>query len=262
MTDVHFSTITELPGSKATREQLQRAVNRYGFAAELCRGKDVLELACGAGLGLGMLKKHARSLCAGDIDDSILDYARKTYGTSIDLRCIDAQNLPFEDDSFDVVILFEAIYYLPQPERFVQEARRVLRNGGVAIVCNPNKDLPDFNPSPFSYRYFNAPEFRELFEPLGFEVNCYVDWPIDTDSLKARLFSFIKRWAVALNLMPKTMKGKEPLKRLVFGKLVEMPSRIDQANVQAQPLSPVSLDRPDTSHEYVFCVARVRGKNG
>lgn len=47
-----YSTVTELPGGNATKEQLARMFHRYCFAANFCRGKDVLEVACGAGQGV------------------------------------------------------------------------------------------------------------------------------------------------------------------------------------------------------------------
>jgi len=254
--DVDFSTVTELPGTKVSRHQVQLAVNRYSFAAEFCRNKDVLELACGAGIGLGILKRNSRGLVAGDIDQGILEFARRTHGDSMDLRSLDAQSLPFDDNSFDVVILFEAIYYLTQPERFVREARRVLRDNGTIIVCNPNKDLPDFNPSPFSHRYFNAPDFCDLFGGHAFEIACYGDLDLDRTSLKGRLLALLKRWAVSLRLIPRTMKGKVLLKRLLFGRLLTMPAQLVDDHWPASPLNMIEINVTDKQHEIIFCVAK------
>jgi len=258
MKPVNYIELTELPGTKVSREQIQRLANRYHFAANYCKDKDVLELACGPGIGLGILKRCARSLVAGDIDSCILEKARETYACSIDCRCIDAQELPFEENSFDVVIMFEAIYYLEKPELFVQQARRVLRENGTIIVCNPNKDLPDFNPSPFSNRYFNAPEFREFFEPMGFKVSCYGDCPVDTASPKSKALSSLKKIAVKLHLMPKTMKGKVLFKRIVFGKLTEMPASLSDIKMEPEALTPIVEHATDSGHKVLFCVATLR----
>ena len=46
-----YSSITELPGSHATREQLARLYHRYHMAAQYTLNKRILEVACGAGLG-------------------------------------------------------------------------------------------------------------------------------------------------------------------------------------------------------------------
>jgi SAM-dependent methyltransferase len=254
MNKISYSIVTELPGSRASKEQVQRLVNRYHFAAGFCQDKDVLEVACGPGIGLGILKERARSLVAGDIDEGLLEIARRAYPNGIDLRRIDAQELPFEDNSLDVIILFEAIYYLQDPGKLVREAKRVLRPGGMVLVCNPNKDLPDFHPSAFSHYYFNPMESRNLFEPLGFQVSCYGDNPI-INSFSSWFLSIIKRWAVRLNLIPDTMDHKAWLKRLIYGELVHLPVNLADEPLPPQPLIPLSTDIPDFSHRVIFCVA-------
>ncbi|MFH0960559.1 MAG: methyltransferase domain-containing protein [Pseudomonadota bacterium] len=250
-----YEIVTELPGTEITREQLQRQVNRYHFAASHCKDKDVLELACGPGIGLGLLSECSRSLVAGDIDEKILEIAR--CNSSAECGLIDAQQLPFDDNSFDVVVLFEAIYYLKEPHQFVSECQRVLREGGCVIVCNPNKDLPDFNPSPFSYCYFNVIDFKKLFEPFDFSVECYGDTPIADSALINKVFSFAKRLAVRLKLMPTTMRGKKFLKRIVFGQLVGMPPDIGKAQDKPQPLKDLPDNSADNKHKVIFCVARL-----
>ena len=127
------------------------------------------------------------------------------------------------DSSFDVVVLFEAIYYLDDPVGFAREARRVLRPGGVLLVCTTNKDLPDFNPSAHARAYFGAPELRGLFESAGFGVELLGQDPIGVASPLERAIAVLKRAAVRANAIPMTMKGKVALKRLVFGKLVMLP---------------------------------------
>src|SRR3989304_8935037 len=141
-----YVTVTELPRINAHKEQLERLVQRYCLASEYCKDKEVLEVARGGGIGLGYLARRARKVVGGDIDEKVLEFARRNYGNrrNIELRTLDAQRLPFADKSFDEVLLYEAIYYLPQPEKFVDEARRVLRDKGVLIICTVNKDWPGF----------------------------------------------------------------------------------------------------------------------
>ena len=57
-----YSTITERPGDGAHREQLSALFTRYYFAATQCGRKDVLEVCCGAGIGLSYLAARARSV--------------------------------------------------------------------------------------------------------------------------------------------------------------------------------------------------------
>ena len=49
--------------------------------------------------------------------------------------------MPYKDNSIDVIILFEAIYYLPSVEKFVSECWRILRDRGKVLIATANKDL-------------------------------------------------------------------------------------------------------------------------
>ena len=172
-----YTTVTELPGQRATREELERLYHRYKFASKFCEDKDVLEVACGAGQGLGYLEKFANKVVGGDIDENNLRFAISHYEgrQNIEVKTLDAHQLPFEDKSFDVVILYEAIYYLPKPEEFLAESHRVLREGGVLLIATVNKDLYDFNPSPHTYKYYGVAELNELFARHGFETEFFGD---------------------------------------------------------------------------------------
>lgn len=145
---IDYRTVTEVPEDRVTHEQFARMFHRYRFATNFCKGKDVLEIACGAGQGLGYLARKARRVVGGDCTENLIQSAREYYKDRVELYLLDAHRLPFEDKSFDVVILYEAIYYLAQPEKFVAETRRVLREGGILLIATVNKDWSEFNPSP------------------------------------------------------------------------------------------------------------------
>ena len=102
--------------------------------------KDVLELACGPGQGLGYLASVVSSLHAGDITPSLVAMARTHYGSRVVIAEMDAENVPLPDGNVDVIIFFEAIYYLRSPARFVSECSRLLRPGGVVLLATANKD--------------------------------------------------------------------------------------------------------------------------
>ena len=63
----NFVEVTELAGDEVAGEQVDRVHTRYAWALGHSMGKDVLEVACGTGPGLGLLKSSARSLVAGEI---------------------------------------------------------------------------------------------------------------------------------------------------------------------------------------------------
>lgn len=256
----NYLDVTEIAGEDVSHEQVQRVATRYAWACRMCAGKDVLEVACGSGPGLGVIARVARSLVAGDISDDILARARRHYGDRIDIRRMDAQSLPFKDGTIDVIIIFEALYYIQDPSAFISECRRVLRDGGLVLVSNANKDLSDFNPSPYSHVYHGVVELNALFRQAGFETAFWGDVRISQLSWRQRILRPIKRTVVSLGLMPKSMAGKKLLKRIVFGSMEPFPVELTaEAIATAGSPTPIADNQPDRQYKVVLCAATKTG---
>lgn len=253
-----FQDVTEMAGEPITAEQLDRLSHRYSWASGYCSDRDVVELACGTGPGVGLLHGVARSFEAGDFSGAMIERVRRHYGDRVVVRQFDAQAMPCADASKDVLIIFEALYYLPDVSAFVRECRRVLRAGGVVLIATANKDLPDFNPSPYSHAYLGVVELAEVFGREGFDTDFSGYLDASATSLKQRVLRPIKQVVVASGLMPKTMRGKRLLKRLVFGKPVPMPAEINQSSEPLIQPTPLSADVPDRSHKVIYCTATLR----
>lgn len=221
-----YLAVTERPGQSASRIQLEMLEARYAWAADQAREKDVLEAACGAGMGLPVLGRVARSVQAGDVDVENLRAAHVACAGSpnITARAFHAEQLPFPSESFDLVLLFEAIYYLPDARRFFQETQRVLRPGGTLLVVTVNPEWDGFNPSPLCTRYWSAAELLAALEEAGFAARVQGAFP-ETANWISWSIGLVRRAAVALNLVPRTMKGKALLKRIFYGPLEVVPPR-------------------------------------
>ena len=220
-------------------------VTRYDLGARVAEGRRVLEVACGAGQGLGYMAERARWTVGGDYHEGLLGLARRHYGARVPLVRLDAQRLPFTSSTFDVIVLHEAIYYLELVDAFVSESRRVLREDGALVVSTVNREWPDFNPSPESHRYLNTRELRALLETRFRRVSVYGAFPIHSSAGRPSMVSLLKRLAVRLGLIPKTMKGKRWLKRLFYGLLVEVPAEITD---DLAPRAPGVRLEPDRAH--------------
>ncbi len=253
----NYTIVTEIPGNKAPKEQLERLFQRYHFAQQYCENKAVLEVACGSGMGLGYLARTSRFVVGGDIDKNLLNLSVDRYREreNIYLNLLDGQSLPFSAKSFDVVLLFEAIYYLPEPEKFISEARRVLKKDGCLLICTANKDWTDFNPSPYSQKYFGTRELHALIEKKFSRVEVYGAFPVNNHAFKNKTVSKIKRTAISFNIMPKTMKSKEKFKRLFFGKLFSLPIEIHEGIADYFPPVHISSTSQDFKHKVIFSVA-------
>jgi ubiquinone/menaquinone biosynthesis C-methylase UbiE len=254
-----FSPVSELPGVGATKDQLARLNHRYQLVDRYATGKRVLEVACGVGMGLGHISRKAKQVVGGDLTDKLLRIARSSYDGLMPLLRLDAQRLPFADRSFDLVVMFEAIYYVPHPEWFVGEARRVLDAGGVLLVGTVNKDWAEFSPSAFSERYYSVPELNSLLQDHGFEsVEFFGAFPTASRSLKRGLISSVRRLASGLHLMPGTLRGRALLKRVFYGSLSPLPTQLVPSVEEAVPTDVISGLETNTGHKIVYCVGHRR----
>lgn len=254
-----FVQVTELSNDRITREQLDKICNRYYWAGTYCADKEVAEVACGAGQGIGYLAAASKSFTAGDYSPEVLASALSHYGgddgRNILIQQFSADDMPFEDGCMDVILILEAIYYLPDVERFLVECRRVLRTGGKLLISSYNKDTYDFHPSPYSRDYYGAAEMSGLLADHGFSVEVFGDTAISSTGLIYRLLRPIKRLAVASGLMPKTMSGKKWLKRLVYGSLVTMPPEITAETADYVVPIPLPNDQACTDYKILFFAA-------
>ncbi len=251
-----FLDVTELPGQPVSDEQIQRIHHRYTWAANLSKNHDVLEVACGSGLGLGVLLETARSIRAIDVEESLVELVRKSYGDQVPVEVANAENTGIETASVDTVLIVEAIYYLPNIDRFLDECDRVLRTNGQILIVSANKDLFDFNPSPHVVRYYGVEELGSLLTGRGYEVDFFGYQAIAESPLRQKLLRPVKLMAAKVGLIPKTMKGKLLLRRIVFGKLNILPISISSADYEFRAPESICAEIADTKHKIIYCIAR------
>jgi SAM-dependent methyltransferase len=98
---------------------------------------EVLEVACGTGIVTRRLREELPAsaiLVSTDLNEPMVEYARGAVpDPAIVWQQADAQALPFEDSSFDVVVCQFGFMFLPDKAQGFREARRVLRPGGVLL---------------------------------------------------------------------------------------------------------------------------------
>jgi SAM-dependent methyltransferase len=247
----------ETPGVRITREALAMLYTRYAFARPFCRKKAVLEVGCGTGQGLGCLSQEASYVVGGDHAEIMVSRARRHYGRRLAVLCLDAHTLPFRSATFGVVILYEALYYLGSPAQFLDECRRVLAPGGVFLLCTVNCEWPGFNPSRLAIRYFSASELMGVVSQHGFEPTLYGAPPPAPDSLRTRIENSMRRAGARLHLIPKTMKGKELLKRMFLGPLEPVPAELGTEMSGGPSPTPIGVHEAPP-YKFLFVVANRR----
>ena len=118
------------------------SVNKRGYGEWLVShydirdGMTVLDIGCGTGsiwIGHEDIVSGFGKLILTDLSEGMLEAAEKNLGEreNMEYRKADIQNLPFMDESFDVVIANSMLYHVPDIEKGLREVRRVLKKGGV-----------------------------------------------------------------------------------------------------------------------------------
>jgi ubiquinone/menaquinone biosynthesis C-methylase UbiE len=115
-------------------EKLHHLLRLVEFDAH--RGKEVLEVGCGAAIDLARFAKGGARVTGVDLASSAIDLARANFsqqGLHGEFKVADGEQLPFSDNSFDVVYAHGVVQYTVDPKRLVDECRRVLKPGGSGI---------------------------------------------------------------------------------------------------------------------------------
>ena len=257
MKNANYSEITESTGQRATREQLERLYQRYRFASTQITGGAILEVGCGSGMGLAYLKRYASRVTGGDIDMQNIEAATQKHRGNREITVVhmDAHDLPFDDESFDTILLLETIYYLENPEQSVSEAHRTLSKKGKLIVCTVNKSWKDFHPSKYSRKYFSVPELDALLRNKFANREFYAAFEVEDATISTKMYSLVKRTASKLSLIPGSLKARELLKRLFIGELQPIPAEVSDGITEYREPVPLRKDCPTGRYKILYVVA-------
>ena len=147
--------------------------NRYLFATENVTESDyVCDIACTCGYGSAMLAKKAKKVIGVDISKPVIDFANKFFATdNLSFVCQDAQNLQLKEE-FDVIVSFETIEHIPEPEKFLNAAHKLLKTTGKLICSVPNETTCPYAESRnhFHYRHYTKEQFEQLLNKCGFKI--------------------------------------------------------------------------------------------
>ena len=107
----------------------------YELLRPVVRQKTVLELATGTGLIAKHIVRYADHIEATDASQEMIEQAKQgVKSTKLYFSVQDMFHLPYADQSFDVVIVVNALHIVPEPEKALSEIRRVLKDDGVLVA--------------------------------------------------------------------------------------------------------------------------------
>lgn len=197
----------EIDASKLTAEesvyietQLQANLNKFRNQVNILAkhlplsGARILDIGCGGGLFLSLLKERGAQVVGIELSDSRAHYAKTKHGLEIDKH-------PIESDHwqkgyagyFDAVTLWDVIEHVNYPGQTLESAVNVLKQGGLLLIDTPCRDsvyhrfgeltyrltggrFPTFLNAMYSShlfghkQIFSTSEMRTLFQSIGLEV--------------------------------------------------------------------------------------------
>ena len=98
--------------------------------------EELLDCGCGTGPMISLLyeKDSSKKYTGIDITPRMIEVAKNKNLEGVNWVVGDCENLPFEENSFDAIICSNSFHHYPNPEKFFESAKRVLRPGGRLIL--------------------------------------------------------------------------------------------------------------------------------
>lgn len=247
--DSHFGRITA------------QAADALLSAAGVTRGTRLLDVACGTG-NISRAATEVGALAIGvDFVDGMLSEARRLH-PGIDFRSGDAQALPFEDETFDVVVCNFGVHHFSEPLVALGEAHRVLRSGGryaftvwsppsdvkvnfrqiIREAVDEYADVEDALPPGPSETHFASPEnCTRTLEGVGFrdvsttEIPLVGSWP-EPEQVLNTIYNAMARSKKLIDAQ------SGPAKKNIESVIVERARRFEQSGTVSIPM-PAMLTR-------------------
>jgi len=153
----------------------------FDWIAEEKPNGSLLEVGCSMGTDLLQLARRGMRVTGIDLTEEGINLARKRfelYQIPAELKIDDAENLSFPDNTFDVVYSFGVLHHTPDTQKAIDEVRRVLVPGGLAVIMLYNRNSLNY----YIHRLINQP----------FDGNRKDRCPIERTYTKAQIFSMFQ----------------------------------------------------------------------
>jgi SAM-dependent methyltransferase len=135
------TTVRFVPAAATSPDEFAiAALHLYAYetaAGLVSPGTRVLDIGFGEGYGSVILTGAGAEYVGVEVDPKIVRHARARYGARFETY--DGTTIDAPDESFDLVVAFQVIAYLDDPQPWLREVRRVLAGAGTALVTTPNR---------------------------------------------------------------------------------------------------------------------------
>ena len=144
----------------------------------------VLDIGCGGGININRMSKKAKKVYGVDYSIESVNLSREVnrqeiYDGKVEILKGNVQDLPFEDNTFDIVTAFETVYFWPNIEKSFGEVKRVLKPGGIFLIgmeSNGNDNLTmKISEKLINMTVYNDEEITEFLKNNGYsQITVYL----------------------------------------------------------------------------------------
>lgn len=195
----------------------------YDFIVPYCKDKRVLDIGCFIAYGEKRFSLETKETIAIDSDKEALAFAKKRKIPNLILMEVDARDLPFEKESFDIVLAFQLIEHIPKKDvkNFLSEIKKILKPNGLLFITTPNRKfrlLPFQRPfNSEHYQEFTAKklykELKSIFKEVKIEGIRARKWIEDIEKDRVRIspykvYFYNPLYRILRFILPRTIKNK------------------------------------------------------
>lgn len=170
--DLSFTGEYFIPGKSGERIEADH-IERYRFACKYAKGKSVLDIACGVGYsGQMFIEAGAVSYEGVDINEKLIDYAKKIYGSNLISYSVGDITTFNSNKMYDLITCFETIEHVKKYEAAIQNLYSLLKPGGLLFISSPNRTVTSPNALTINDKPSNEFHTQEFIpEELIFVLN-------------------------------------------------------------------------------------------
>ncbi len=126
---------------------------------------EILDIGAGSGSSMNELKKKGKKVVGITCNYMEKSIAKQEY--NLDLILADMHDIPFSDNFFDGIIMWDVLEHSIAPYIALSEAKRVLKDDGKILIYMPSKDWIECR---YHYSVMNPRQMMFLLKRLGFEI--------------------------------------------------------------------------------------------
>jgi ubiquinone/menaquinone biosynthesis C-methylase UbiE len=135
----------------------ERIIDAFVGLSNLPPGSRVVDLGCGSGIFTDVLQRRGYRCTGIDISPKLIRIAQTKFPKAEFFEG-DVEYLPFQENSFDGILLSGLVHHFPDPSRCAAEVFRILRPGGTFFAFDPNR----MNPFMYFYRDRTSPFYSSV----------------------------------------------------------------------------------------------------